>query len=139
MVAGLAALLIATGGAGTLTASLAPFPPRDAASLVHWKARLLAWLELAVVLLQVVGVGAFCLSRLVASPRWCDVGTRVLTAAVLGLGMSGTLCAWYGSDFALFAGGAMAVLLILVILHHGPAHAPSPSAASPFRPDGVVG
>ncbi len=86
-------------------------------------ARGLAWdlqgrtaLHYAVVLLQIVGISALALWRLAPATRWADTGRLSFGAAVAGLGLAGTCCAWYRSELTLFAGGSMAVLLTLACL-----------------------
>jgi hypothetical protein len=76
--------------------------------------RLCAVLELAVMLFQVVGVAALCASRLLpsTSSRWASRARAGFVVAMVGLGLAGALCGRHDSDFALFAGGTMTVLLI---------------------------
>jgi hypothetical protein len=69
--------------------------------------------EILVVLFQVCGVTGLCVSRLVAcSPRWSSRGQVGFIIALFGLGIAGALCGRHDSEFALFAGGTMTVLLI---------------------------
>jgi len=74
--------------------------------------RLNAWLEVAVVLFQLFGVFALCLTRLVPASRWAVRGRTWMIVALIGLGVAGALCGRNDSEFALFAGGTMTVLLI---------------------------
>jgi hypothetical protein len=83
--------------------------------------RLEAILELIVILLQVCGVVALCLTRLVPATRWAERGRAVFIVAMVGLGVAGALCGRHDSEFALFAGGTMTVLLIGMIMGNGAA------------------
>jgi hypothetical protein len=74
--------------------------------------RTAAVLELIVMLFQVFGVGSLCLNRLLPSTRWADHGRTGSVVALIGLAITGALCGRLASDFALFAGGTMTVLLI---------------------------
>ena len=73
---------------------------------------LCSMLELAVILFQVCGVGSLCLNRLMPTTPWGDRGRIVFVVALVGLGIAGALCGRHDSEFALFAGGTMTVLLI---------------------------
>jgi hypothetical protein len=74
--------------------------------------RLCEILEVAIVLLQVAGVGALCLSRLFPSSRWATRGRAGVVVAMVGLAVAGAICGRQDSEFALFAGGTMTILLI---------------------------
>jgi hypothetical protein len=76
--------------------------------------RLCAVLEFSVILFQVFGVAALCLSRLVppTSTKWAHRGRAGFVVAMIGLGLAGALCGRHDSEFALFAGGTMTLLLI---------------------------
>ncbi|MHC5542807.1 hypothetical protein ACYOEI_31665 [Singulisphaera rosea] len=76
--------------------------------------RLSSFLEFSVMLFQVVGVLALYLSRLLpaTSRRWTNRGRVGFVVAMVGLGISGALCGRHDSEFALFAGVTMTVLLI---------------------------
>ena len=80
-------------------------------------------LELAVILFQVCGVGSLCLSRLMPTTPWGDRGRIVFVIALVGLGIAGALCGRHDSEFALFAGGTMTVLLIGMTMGGGPSEA----------------
>lgn len=82
--------------------------------MVWSSSRLCAVLELSVMLFQVVGVAALCLSRLLppSSARWVSRGRVGFVIAMFGLGLAGALCGRHDSEFALFAGGTMTLLLI---------------------------
>jgi len=80
--------------------------------MVWTTVRVCAWLELSVVLFQVFGVVALCLSRLTPGTRWADRGRVGYVVALVGLGVAGALCGRHDSEFALFAGGTMPLLLI---------------------------
>ncbi|HEY2158149.1 MAG TPA: hypothetical protein VGH33_21145 [Isosphaeraceae bacterium] len=85
--------------------------------------RLEAILELIVILLQVCGVVALCVTRLVPATRWAERGRAVFIIAMVGLGVAGALCGRHDSEFALFAGGTMTVLLIGMTVGDGAAGA----------------
>jgi hypothetical protein len=104
----------------------------DQTSLVQFKFHLCNWLELAVVLLQVVGVATLCVTRLLPTSRWAVRSRFGFVAAMVGLGVAGAVCASYDSEFALFAGAAMAVLLIVAILDRDPAHAPTSAGSDSY-------
>lgn len=77
-----------------------------------------ALLEMMVILLQLGGVAGLCVSRL--GPRkWADRGRLALIVALVGLGFAGGLLGQQDSEFALFAGGTMTVLLIGMTLGGG--------------------
>lgn len=76
-------------------------------------------LEIAVMLFQVFGVATLCLTRLVPATRWADRGRVGFVFALVGLGVFGALCGRFDSEFALFAGGTMTVLLIGMIAGTG--------------------
>jgi hypothetical protein len=61
---------------------------------------------------QVSGVAALCLSRLLPATRWAERGRVGFVVALVGLGVAGALCGRHDSEFALFAGGTMTLLLI---------------------------
>lgn len=82
--------------------------------------RLCAMLEVMVVLFQVFGVVALCLSRLMPATRWANRGRFGFIVALVGLGIAGALCGRHDSEFALFAGGTMTFLLIGMTLGSGP-------------------
>jgi hypothetical protein len=83
--------------------------------------RLEAILEMIVILFQVCGVVALCLTRLVPAARWADRGRVVFIIAMVGLGVAGALCGRHDSEFALFAGGTMTALLIGMTIGNGAA------------------
>ncbi len=85
-----------------------------------------AVLELAVMLFQFFGLATLCLTRLVPGTRWADGGRVGFVIALVGLGVFGALCGRFDSEFALFAGGTMTVLLIGMIAGTGTAHATTP-------------
>jgi hypothetical protein len=69
--------------------------------------------ELLVVLFQVCGILGLCLNRLMPrSTRWSSRGQISSIVALFGLGIAGALCGRHDSEFALFAGGTMTLLLI---------------------------
>jgi hypothetical protein len=71
-----------------------------------------AVVELSVLVLQVFGVGALCLNRLFPATRWADRGRVGAIVALVGLAIAGSVCGRLASEFALFAGVTMTVLLI---------------------------
>ena len=73
---------------------------------------LCAVLEVLVVFFQVCGIMGLCLSRLMPRSAWCYRGKIGFIIALFGLGIAGALCGRHDSEFALFAGGTMTVLLI---------------------------
>lgn len=76
--------------------------------------------ESAVMLFQVFGAIALCLSRF--SPKgtkWSDRGRAGVVLALLGLGLAGAFCGRYDSQFSLFAGMTMTVLLIGITVGGG--------------------
>jgi hypothetical protein len=80
------------------------------------------WLEIAVVLFQVCGVAALCVNRLVISGKWPERSRVGFVVALVGLGIAGALCGRQDSEFALFAGGTMTLLLIGMTIGGGSAH-----------------
>jgi hypothetical protein len=69
--------------------------------------------EVLVVLFQLCGVMGLCLHRLMPnSTRWASRGLVGFIVGLFGLGIAGALCGRHDSEFALFAGGTMTVLLI---------------------------
>lgn len=80
--------------------------------MVLTSARACAWLELSVVLFQIFGVLALCLSRLSPASRWGERARLGFVVAMVGLGVAGACCGGHDSEFALFAGGTMTFLLI---------------------------
>ncbi len=76
--------------------------------------------EILVVLFQVGGILGLCLNRLM--PRttpWPSRGQTGLIVALFGLGIAGALCGRHDSEFALFAGGTMTLLLIGMTMGSG--------------------
>jgi hypothetical protein len=82
--------------------------------------RLCDVLELFVILFQVFGVAGLCLSRLLPGSRWARHGRIGLLVAVIGLAFAGAVCGRHESEFALFAGGTMTVLLVGMIVGGAP-------------------
>ena len=78
-----------------------------------------AVLEGFVILFQMAGVAALCLTRLLPGTRWAARGRRAFVIALLGLGIAGASCGRHDSQFALFAGLTMTVLLIGMIAGGG--------------------
>jgi hypothetical protein len=63
-------------------------------------------------LFQVFGVWALCLNRFLPASRWAGRGQIGAIVALVGLAVAGALCNRHCSEFALFAGGTMTILLI---------------------------
>jgi len=97
--------------------------------------RFCAVLEMTVMLFQVFGVGALCLNRLLPATRWAVRGRIGSVVALLGLAVAGALCGRQGSEFGLFAGGTMTVLLIGLTTgnstHHNDSRGDSRTRISP--------
>ncbi len=74
--------------------------------------RLESVLELLVMFFQVFGVAALCLTRLMPATRWAGRGKVVFVMCMFGLGIAGAMVGRHDSEFALFAGGTMTLLLI---------------------------
>ena len=86
--------------------------------------------EVLVVLFQVCGILGLCLNRLMPrSTPWSSRGQVGLIIALFGLGIAGALCGRHDSEFGLFAGGTMTVLLIGMTMGSG-----SIEMTEPVRP-----
>jgi hypothetical protein len=92
---------------------------------VVWEAWARSALNMTVVTFQLAGVACFLVSSFAPRSRLGRQGRLGFVVAMFGLGVAGSLCAWFGSEFALFAGGSMAVFLNGVILGSETAHHPS--------------
>ena len=76
--------------------------------------------EILVILFQVCGIMGLCLNRLMPrSTPWSARGQIGSVIALFGLGIAGALCGRHDSEFALFAGGTMTVLLIGMTMGSG--------------------
>lgn len=71
-----------------------------------------ALLESTVLVLQMIGILGLFAWRLLPSRRLADAGRWSLIAALLGLAFTGAALGPHDSEFALFAGGTITVLLI---------------------------
>ncbi len=89
-------------------------------------ARICACLEMAVVLFQIFGVFCLCLSRLMPATILAKLGRVGYIIALVGLGATGALCGRHQSEFALFAGASMTLLLIGMIAGSSPTHSAAP-------------
>lgn len=89
-----------------------------------------AMLEGLVVLFQVAGVAALCLSRLFPGTRWAERGRLAYILALVGLGIAGAWCGQHDSQFALFAGVTITLLLIGMIIGAGSIDLATPSGRS---------
>lgn len=87
--------------------------------MVWSSVRLCAVLELLVMVFQVGGIAALCVNRLSSATRWVSRGRVGFIVALLGLGVAGALCGRHDSEFALFAGGTMTLLLIGMTIGNG--------------------
>lgn len=76
-------------------------------------------LEMLVIFFQVCGVMGLCVSRLMPRSAWSYRGKIGFIVALFGLGIAGALCGRHDSEFALFAGGTMTVLLIGMTIGSG--------------------
>ncbi len=87
--------------------------------------------EVLVVLFQVCGIMGLCLNRLMPrSTAWSSRGQVSSIVALFGLGIAGALCGRHDSEFALFAGGTMTVLLIGMTMGNGSIELAEPDAPS---------
>jgi hypothetical protein len=76
--------------------------------------------EILVIVFQVCGVMGLCLNRLMPrSTPWPTRGKVGSIIALFGLGIAGALCGRHDSEFGLFAGGTMTVLLIGMTIGSG--------------------
>ena len=76
--------------------------------------------EILVVLFQLCGILGLCLNRLMPrTTRWPSRGQTGLIVALFGLAIAGALCGRHDSEFALFAGGTMTILLIGMTMGSG--------------------
>jgi hypothetical protein len=88
--------------------------------VVSFPSNVCAVFELLVMLFQVCGVMGLCLNRLAPrSTRWSSRGQIGSIVALFGLGIAGALCGRHDSEFALFAGGTMTILLIGLTIGNG--------------------
>ncbi len=87
--------------------------------------------EVLVMLFQVFGIMGLCLFRLMPrSTAWSSRGQVGAIVALFGLGIAGALCGRHDSEFALFAGGTMTVLLIGMTMGSGSIDLAEPLAPS---------
>ena len=76
--------------------------------------------EVLVVLFQLCGILGLCLNRFMPrTTRWPSRGLVGLIVALFGLGIAGALCGRHDSEFALFAGVTMTILLIGMTMGNG--------------------
>lgn len=94
--------------------------------MVPFPVHLVGLLDLSVVLFQIFGVLALAVCRLHSAARWVDRGKLGLVIALVGLGVAGALCGQHDSEFALFAGLTMTILLIGMTVG-----TPQPDASKP--------
>jgi hypothetical protein len=69
-------------------------------------------LELSIMLLQMIGVVSLALYRLTAGTRIAHWARAGFILTLFGLATAGAIVAHHDSEFGLFAGGTMTVLLI---------------------------
>lgn len=93
-----------------------------------------ALFELVVMGFQVVGVTGLCLTRLLPTTGWGRRGRLVFIVSLIGLGIFGALCGHHDSEFGLFAGGTMTVLLIGMTIGGGSAD-PRGQLRCPIAPE----
>lgn len=87
-------------------------------SLVHFNSG--GVFEMFVMFFQTFGVASLFLNRLTPHHSyWANMGRVGVILALLGLGISGALCGRHDSEFALFAGGTMTLLLIGMTVGNG--------------------
>jgi uncharacterized membrane protein YcfT len=96
--------------------------------MVWSSVRTCALLELMVMLFQVGGLTSLCVYRLAPRTRWSDRGRFAIIVALVGLGVAGALCGQHDSEFGLFAGGTMTLLLIGMTIGNGHVEATGPVA-----------
>jgi hypothetical protein len=88
--------------------------------VISFPANLCAVFEILVMVFQICGIMGLCLSRLMPrSTRWSSRGQIGSIIALFGLGIAGALCGRHDSEFALFAGGTMTILLIGLTMGNG--------------------
>jgi len=76
--------------------------------------------EILVIVFQVCGIMGLCLNRLMPrSTPWSSRGLAGSIIALFGLGIAGALCGRHDSEFGLFAGGTMTILLIGMTMGSG--------------------
>ena len=93
-------------------------------------ANLCAVFEILVMVFQICGIMGLCLNRLTPrSTRWSSRGQIGSIIALFGLGIAGALCGRHDSEFALFAGGTMTILLIGLTMGNG-----TTEKTEPMRP-----
>jgi hypothetical protein len=87
--------------------------------------------EVLVMLFQVCGIMGLCLNRLMPrSTAWSSRGQVGAIVALVGLGIAGALCGRHDSEFGLFAGGTMTVLLIGMTMGSGSIEPAAPTVAT---------
>lgn len=88
--------------------------------------------EMLVMFFQTCGVLCLLLHRLTSrGTAWSAWGRLGLIISLVGLGVSGALCGRHDSEFALFAGGTMTLLLIGVTIGGGAIDAVDATGALP--------
>jgi hypothetical protein len=106
--------------------------------MVGFNARPGLMMELAVMMFQFAGVAALCLCRLSPRSRWCGRGRVAFIVAMFGLGVAGALCGRQDSEFALFAGLTMTVLLIGMTSGSSPAEPAAANLRLPTPETGIA-
>lgn len=96
-------------------------------------------LELAIILFQVVGVLSLGACRLIPRRSYVQLGRIGFILALVGLGLAGAFCGRQDSEFALFAGGTMTVLLIGMTIGGGASTPPLHGAEAVTPEKGYVG
>ncbi len=85
--------------------------------------RVTALIEFGVMICQFAGALGLITSRLMPRTRLARGGRLVFVLSMVGLAIGGAICGSQDSDFGLFAGGTMTVLLIGMIAGSAPVHA----------------
>lgn len=84
--------------------------------------RVTALIECCVLACQLAGALALIVTRLLPTTRLARGARLVFVLAMIGLAAGGAICGSQDSDFGLFAGGTMTVLLIGMITGGAPIH-----------------
>lgn len=94
-----------------------------------WDARTQKRAEEAVLVFQIIGLSTLGASWLSPTGEQAERRAAVILGSQVALGLAGSLCAFYHSGFALFAGATLVVLFLGVIMdERAPAEAGRPTA-----------
>ncbi|AMV38959.1 hypothetical protein [Planctomyces sp. SH-PL62] len=84
--------------------------------------------EMLVMFFQTCGALSLCLHRLTPyRSAWYGLGRIGVILSLFGLGISGALCGRHHSEFAIFAGGTMTLILIGMTMGNSNIDAVSPT------------